>query len=233
MEKKSFVLYSDQKEIIDELDDEQAGKLFKAIYEYNTIGKISLTGMLKSVFMSFKIAFDRDELKWSDIREKRSKAGKKGMESRWSKEDKNITNDNKRYQNLTDITVSGSVSVSDSVSVSGGGGIDINSESIVEPVSPTHTPSLLDIQSFCANNDMSEFDCEYFFNHYEANGWTNPNGTKIRNWQAKVKTWYSDDLKKGKIKRKPKYDTRRINEDEDGRLFQYDEGGNKIYVDNL
>ena len=54
MAKKSFILYYDQKEVIDELDDEQAGKLFKDIYEYNVNNKIILKGSLKLVFIPFK-----------------------------------------------------------------------------------------------------------------------------------------------------------------------------------
>lgn len=62
------------------------------------------------------------------------------------------------------------------------------------------TPTLSELRSFCQENGMEEFDCEYFYNHYEANGWTNGNGSKIKDWQAKVKKWYKDDLKSGKIK---------------------------------
>ena len=32
--KDSFILYTEQKEVIDKLSDEQAGKLIKAIYKY-------------------------------------------------------------------------------------------------------------------------------------------------------------------------------------------------------
>ena len=118
MAKKSFILYHDQKEVIDELEDEQAGKLFKAIYEYNVNKKEILSGVLKLVFIPFKTAFDRDETKWEEISEKRSQAGKKGMKTRW-KDNENITNDNKSYQKITSITVNGSVSdnVNDNVNV--------------------------------------------------------------------------------------------------------------------
>ena len=201
MNKKSFVLYTDQKEIVDELDDEQAGKLFKAIYEYNTTEKVSLTGILKSVFTSFKITFDRDEKKWKEIRQKRSEAGKRGMESRWGKDSSDITNDNKSYQTLTKITDSVSVSVSDSVSGSVGDR-DIPGSILDDtfPPLPTNTPTLSELRSFCDSNGMSQFDCEYFYNYYEANGWTNKNGTKVKNWKARVKNWYADDVKNGKIK---------------------------------
>lgn len=123
MGKKSFILYSDQKEVIDELDDVQAGQLLKALYEYNSSGDIILTGALKLIFIPFKTAFDRDGKKWQNTSEKRREAGKKGMEKRWGKDEAKITNDNKnnknnkQYQNVTTITdtvtVTGTVTVTD------------------------------------------------------------------------------------------------------------------------
>ena len=55
--RNSFVLYTDQKETVEQLSDEEAGKLFKAIYEYNKSNEIILTGVLKAVFMQFKVLF--------------------------------------------------------------------------------------------------------------------------------------------------------------------------------
>ena len=77
MAKNSFILYHDQKEVIDELDDEQAGKLIKAIYEYNVNKNFTLTGALKLVFIPFKNSFDRNDDKWDDIVKKEVKLAKK------------------------------------------------------------------------------------------------------------------------------------------------------------
>ena len=76
----------------------------------------------------------------------------------------------------------------------------INNKYIATPVS-IHPPTLFELRSFCQENDMLEFDCNYFFDYYEANGWVNANGTPIKNWKAKVKKWYADDLENGKIKK--------------------------------
>lgn len=99
--KDSFILYVEQKEIIEKLSDEDAGKLIKAIYQYASTNEMpKLNNILELVFIPFKQQLDRCYLKWEDIRQKRSEAGKKGMEERW----KNITNDNKQYQSITNIT---------------------------------------------------------------------------------------------------------------------------------
>ena len=56
----SFVLYLDQKEVFDDLDDETAGQLIKAIFEYENSGKISCKGLLKTVFLQFRATLDRN-----------------------------------------------------------------------------------------------------------------------------------------------------------------------------
>lgn len=236
MNKKSFVLYADQKEIIDELDDEQAGKLFKAIYEYNATGKTSLTGILKSVFTSFKITFDRDEKKWEDIKQKRSEAGKRGMESRWGKDDNKITNDNKRYQTLTNITDSVSVSVSDSVSVSGGeyksSPNSTNTEESIIFNTLTRTPTLSDVVAYGQEIGADDKYCEKFYDNYEGVGWINANGLQIKNWKAVFRNWFKKDLDAGKVKdvRKKQIDPDRVLEDEDGKLYKQNYDGSRYYI---
>lgn len=74
----SFILYTDQKEAVDELSDEDAGKLFKAIYEYNKTNKIKVEGMLKVIFMQFKVFLDKDFIKWEEEKNKRVEAGRLG-----------------------------------------------------------------------------------------------------------------------------------------------------------
>ena len=48
--KKSFKLFIDSLDVLDELSDEEAGKLFKAIREYELNEKEVLTGLMKLMF---------------------------------------------------------------------------------------------------------------------------------------------------------------------------------------
>lgn len=72
--------------------------------------------------------------------------------------------------------------------------------------SHTPAPTLSELRSYCYENDMEDFDYENFYNYYESNGWLNKNGSAIKNWKAKLKYWYNDDKKNGRLK---KIDTRR------------------------
>ncbi len=87
--KDSFILYTEQKEVVDKLTDEQAGKIFKAIYEYVQTDKMpELDGLLDIIIIPFKQSLDRNTEKWEEIKKKRSEAGKLGAEIKKQKQAK-------------------------------------------------------------------------------------------------------------------------------------------------
>jgi hypothetical protein len=75
--KKSFVLYSDLKEVVDKLPAEEAGTLFKLILDYVNDLDPKPEGLLMEVaFEPIKQQLKRDLKKWEGIIGKRSSAGK-------------------------------------------------------------------------------------------------------------------------------------------------------------
>ena len=113
MEKDSFILYTEQKEIINKLSDEQAGKLLKAIYEYTSNGEIpDLDLTLDIVFTQIRQTLDRNTNKWNQIKQRRSEAGKLGAKTKKQNEAKeanaNFVKDEKANQ---------AVNVNDNVNV--------------------------------------------------------------------------------------------------------------------
>jgi len=85
----SFILYTEQKEVVDKLTDEQAGKIFKAIYEYVQTDKMpELDSLLDIIIIPFKQSLDRNTEKWEEIKKKRSEAGKLGAEIKKQKQAK-------------------------------------------------------------------------------------------------------------------------------------------------
>ena len=87
--KESFILYLDSLEVLDILDDEQAGLLFKAIYAYQSGDMEMLQQICKSdqsvfvAFIQFERYFKRDSERYQDTCNKRSEAGKAGAHKRW------------------------------------------------------------------------------------------------------------------------------------------------------
>lgn len=81
--KDSFILYQEQKEIFDMLTDEEAGKLIKAIFEYEDTGQLlELDKSLKIAFIPIKSTLDRNQEKYEKVVER----NKKNIEKRWKKE---------------------------------------------------------------------------------------------------------------------------------------------------
>lgn len=77
--KDSFILYQEHKEIFETLTDEEAGKLIKAIFEYEDTGKITqLDKSLKLAFIPIKNALDRNKEKYEKVVERNKENGKKG-----------------------------------------------------------------------------------------------------------------------------------------------------------
>lgn len=95
MGRDSFILYTEQLEILEQLDDADVGKIMKAIFEYQKNGTMpNLPKELKALFTYFKIVLDKNAKKWDEEKQKRSEAGKKGMAKRWSGKGVNSKNNN-------------------------------------------------------------------------------------------------------------------------------------------
>ena len=78
-EKKSFIVYCDLEEILNELSDEDAGILFKAMIDYAQNGNEPNFGVpLKYVWIPIRQQMERDAEKWNEIKKVRSAAGRKG-----------------------------------------------------------------------------------------------------------------------------------------------------------
>jgi hypothetical protein len=81
--KKGFVLYADQIDLIKELTDEEAGILIKHIFLYVNDKNPTLENRLvKIAFEPIKTQLKRDLIKYESVREKRSIAGKASADSK-------------------------------------------------------------------------------------------------------------------------------------------------------
>jgi len=96
--RKSFVLHKDSLEILPDLTDDQAGKLFKAIYAYQIDDELKLDQIIKMVFLPFKNQFIRDDEKYTETCERRAVAGSKGGKQKVA----NASNCKQKVANVAD-----------------------------------------------------------------------------------------------------------------------------------
>jgi hypothetical protein len=75
---KSFIIYKDSLSVLNKLTDEQAGKLFKAIFNYQTNNVLPEDTLISIIFEPFLNQFKRDDIKYQNVVEKNKINGSKG-----------------------------------------------------------------------------------------------------------------------------------------------------------
>ena len=109
-DKKSFILYVDQKDLFNKLPDEIAGKLIKHIYSYVSDENPKSDDLIVEIaFEPIKQQLKRDLKLFEEKRVKRSEAGLAGANKRWKEmpndanECQPIANDSKRINSIAKI----------------------------------------------------------------------------------------------------------------------------------
>ncbi len=160
--KESFVLYTAQKEVIDNLSDEDAGKLFKGIFEYVSGSEPNFNDLLKFIFIPIRQQLDRNAQKYAEIKEKRRVAGAKGGKQKLANQ-ANVNFANQSQANQA-VYVNDNVNVNDNV---------------------YEKPTLEEIQSYCSER-KNNVNAQRFWDYYEANNWKDNKGNHIKNWKQKI-----------------------------------------------
>lgn len=178
--KNSFILYTEQKAVIDKLTDEQAGKLIKAIYAHETGEDYNLDAILDLVITPFLTSLERNTEKY----QKRVETNKKNIAKRWNNDDTKNTNGNDGIPNDTNDT-NGNDSDSDSVSDSDNDNVNDLKENTKRKVFAK--PTVEEVKAYCTER-KNNVDANKFIDFYESKGWLigkNP----MKDWKACVRTW--------------------------------------------
>lgn len=109
--KDSFLLYTEQAEIINELTDEEAGQLLKAIYNYTMGEEVKLSGVTKLAFIPIRQQIDRNNEKYEAFKEKQSENGKKGGRPKKEETPKNPKNPSLFSETQKSLNVNDNVNV--------------------------------------------------------------------------------------------------------------------------
>lgn len=129
--KKSFVLYTDQREVFDELSDEDAGRLIKHIFSYvNDEDPSTEDLLLKVAFLPIKTQLKRDLKIWDEKKQQRAEAGRKGGVAKASNAKQNLANPSNATNDVANLAVN--VNVNDNVNdiyIQTGRDLKVNEES--------------------------------------------------------------------------------------------------------
>ena len=112
--KKGFVLYADQKSIIDMLPNDKAGELLKHIFAYvNDENPVNEDPLINLAFEPIKLQLKRDLQKWEETRVKRSIAGSISAEKRKQQSQQVLTS----VESVEQVPTKSTVIVNDNVNV--------------------------------------------------------------------------------------------------------------------
>ena len=173
--KKSFILFNDSLDILDDITIEQAGKLFIAIRNFN-IGKLhELDAETKLLFLHFKNQFIRDAEKYKTKSEANSNNGSKGGLAK-------VANASKSKRTLKSVaTLADTDTVTDT---------DKDTEKDKDTI------KIQSVIAYFTDNGFSSKSAETFFYYYESANWTDSNGKKVKNWKQKARgVWFKDENK--------------------------------------
>ena len=207
--KKGFLLLNNQYEVIETLNDEQAGQLLKAFFDYNLGKEIKLNGLMRTVFNNFKVVFDENEQKYQEKCEK----NKQNIENYWKKIKEQNTNEYECIQSNTNVyekirtnTMATNININKNINTNintntnksklNNNNININKSERDQSFTPTASPTLAEIYNYACSLDINDKDyCEKFYNHYESIGWVNGTGREIKNWKLVFNNWLKKDNK--------------------------------------
>ena len=167
-EMKYLKIFTDFLDVVEPLDDEECGRLFKAMLGYSLDGREpQLTGNERFLWVVARQHMDRE----AEVYEKKVKHLKRGnvpvteKKGSVSEQDKDKEKDNDKDKDK------------DSLSLGGAGA----------PEEREKRPTLSEVMEFSQREGI-QTDVEYFYNYYEANGW-HMGKQPIRDWRAALKAW--------------------------------------------
>lgn len=204
MAKKALMLYLDQLEVIDAMDDEQVGKLFRALKAYqlgDDVEPYLSDQIVRVVFIQFKSVLSTANRKYEEICERNRANGIKGGRPKTQKtqvvfsktqkkpkdkirEDKDIKEKKDKRKEKPD------------------GFLFPPPKAAKVKTDDFVPPSLKEVEAFfrqsAAQLPTWQDEAKIFFYHYDGLGWRNTHGVKIRNWDSFANKWIFDKINENK-----------------------------------
>lgn len=190
MERDSFILYKSFYEPISYLTDEQIGRLFRAIFNYQISGNENADADIIIPFRFFVNQFRIDNAKYDEICEKRRENGKKGGRpkkpngfqetKRFSEKPKKAHNDNDNENENENENENVFSVVADA------------------PTTPTKKrisfvpPSLEEVKAYALEIGAPEKEAVSFFDYFTSVDWVMSGGRKIKDWKSAFRHWMNN-----------------------------------------
>jgi len=200
-DRKSFIVHFDSLNVLDDLTNEQAGLLFKAMRDYQLGIELELDAITKIAFSPFKNQFMRDTVKYEKLCEKNRLIA----ESRYTTKSTTGRNGKTKAPQPTKSTDNDSDSDSDSDNDS-----DSKSKEIVTSKGRFTPPTDIETVYYFELKGSTAVEAEKFWLFYDSKNWM-VGKSKMQKWKSSASGW----IKRNKIDSK---DIMQISADSDWHL---------------
>lgn len=197
MKNESFVLFTKIIEVTRALTDEQKGRLFQAILDYQESGEVpEMDTLTRIAFLPIKHDMDICTENREKVLEQKREAGRASAERRSAKgntvEQRSTPSNDNVNVNVNDIDKETSS----------------NEDAKKVPQKRFVKPTLEEVAAYCLEKGYS-VDAEAFISYYDSNGWRvgrNP----MRDWKAATRNWHQREKERpsGRSPTKVNFDQR-------------------------
>jgi hypothetical protein len=196
--KKSFILYIDSLNILSNLNTQQAGELFIAIYNYHLTGEMPTEFWIKLALTPFINQWERDSEKWERVKQVRKESGRKGGLMKAQNNPNNPLGYNEteskqmlaNAKNANQTLANVAVNVNDNVNVNVSGNVK-KEKTIKKEFTP---PTLEEVKTWFIENGSTAQAGAKAWQYYTDGEWIDSKGTPVKNWRQKMRggRWLED-----------------------------------------
>ena len=210
--RKGFIVFFDVAESLEAFNDEETGRIFRAMIAYAKNGEeLPLPDREAIAFGFIKPQLERDGERYADICAKRKAA----IEARWEREkgaeNTNDTNDTNEYKSIQKIQMNtNDTKTNTNTKTDTKEKTNTNTESILPPKPPTvgsaqkrfSPPTVEMVAEYCKERHNG-VDAQRFVDYYSSNGWKVGGRGAMKDWKAAVRTWEGNGYGGGTAKPAP------------------------------
>ena len=195
--KKSFVFYTNNKDVLELLSDEQLGKLLRMLIDFAETETLQNTDdvAINVAYRFMTSQMKRDFEKYETVCKRRSEAGKLGGRPKKQTKAKKAngflekqTKANESNEKQTKAKKADNDNDNEN---------DNENECVINNTQP-ETPTLAQVQSY-ARSINGITNPERFHSFFSANGWKNKDGKPLHDWKAAYRYWNEQDKDKGTV----------------------------------
>ena len=193
MAKEYFCTYHSCLAAMEQLNNEERGRLFTALLSYSQTGEVpQLDGNERFVFPAMRDQMDRDSKKYQE----KCKKNRKNIEQRYTTENDHIQSNTKPTKEKTKAKEKTKENIK---GVPGGNpkGVPGGNPRADEPPQKAKRftpPTVEEIGAYCRER-RNGVDPQRFFDFYAAKGWM-VGKNRMKDWKAAVRTWENQERKR-------------------------------------